>query len=63
MVSLPNSSRLRGVWVDPAARSLVMATACQQLSVWSGRPETSHLTVAVNVSAKQFHLPTFVEEV
>ena len=41
----------------------VMATACQQLSVWAGRPETAHLTVAVNVSAKQFHLPTFVEEV
>ncbi|MDP4030261.1 MAG: EAL domain-containing protein [Gallionella sp.] len=41
----------------------VMATACQQLADWAVRPETAHLTVAVNVSAKQFHLPTFVEEV
>jgi len=41
----------------------VMATACEQLSVWAARPEMDHLTVAVNVSAKQFRLPTFVEEV
>ena len=41
----------------------VMATACQQLAAWAIRPETAHLTVAVNVSAKQFILPTFVEEV
>ena len=41
----------------------VLATACQQLSAWSARPEAAHLTMAVNVSAKQFQLPTFVEEV
>ncbi len=41
----------------------VMTTACQQLAAWAERPETAHLTLAVNVSAKQFHLPTFVEEV
>ena len=41
----------------------VLATACEQLTAWAARPETAHLTVAVNVSAKQFHLPTFVEEV
>ena len=41
----------------------VLATACQQLAAWAALPETDHLTVAVNVSAKQFHLPTFVEEV
>ena len=41
----------------------VMTTACQQLAAWALQPETAHLTVAVNVSAKQFHLPTFVEEV
>jgi diguanylate cyclase (GGDEF)-like protein/PAS domain S-box-containing protein len=41
----------------------VLATACEQLTVWAARPEMAHLTVAVNVSAKQFHLPTFVEEV
>ncbi|MDD5383516.1 MAG: EAL domain-containing protein [Gallionella sp.] len=41
----------------------VMTTACQQLAAWATQPEMAHLTVAVNVSAKQFHLPTFVEEV
>jgi diguanylate cyclase (GGDEF)-like protein len=41
----------------------VLATACQQLAVWATRPEAAHLTMAVNVSAKQFQLPTFVEEV
>jgi EAL domain-containing protein (putative c-di-GMP-specific phosphodiesterase class I) len=41
----------------------VMSTACQQLAAWATQPETAHLTVAVNVSAKQFRLPTFVEEV
>ena len=41
----------------------VMATACQQLAAWAARPETAYLTVAVNVSAKQFQMPTFVEEV
>jgi len=41
----------------------VLATACLQLADWAARPETAHLTVAVNVSAKQFHLPIFVEEV
>ncbi len=41
----------------------VLQTACRQLAEWSGRPSTEHLTVAVNISAKQFRLPTFVEEV
>jgi len=41
----------------------VLATACQQLVAWAAQPETAHLTLAVNVSAKQFHQPTFVEEV
>ncbi len=41
----------------------VMTTACQQLAAWRAQPEASHLTIAVNVSAKQFSLPTFVEEV
>jgi diguanylate cyclase (GGDEF)-like protein/PAS domain S-box-containing protein len=41
----------------------VMATACQQLVAWAAQPETAHLILAVNVSAKQFQLPTFVEEV
>ncbi len=41
----------------------VLATACQQLATWATQPEMNHLTVAVNVSAKQFRLPTFVDEV
>ena len=41
----------------------VMATACQQLADWATQPEMAHLTVAVNVSARQFRLPSFVEEV
>lgn len=41
----------------------VLTTACQQLAAWSLQPETAHLTVSVNVSAKQLHLPIFVEEV
>ncbi len=41
----------------------VMATACQQLASWAAQPEMAHLTVAVNVSARQFSLPSFVEEV
>ena len=41
----------------------VMSTACQQLAAWATQPKTAQLSMAVNVSAKQFHLPTFVEEV
>ena len=41
----------------------VLTTACQQLAIWAERPEMVHLTVAVNVSARQFRLPNFVDEV
>jgi len=41
----------------------VLTTACQQLVAWAAQPATAHITVAVNVSAKQFRLPTFVDEV
>jgi diguanylate cyclase (GGDEF)-like protein/PAS domain S-box-containing protein len=41
----------------------VLETACKQLVVWAGNLETSHLTVAVNVSARQFRQPAFVEQV
>ena len=41
----------------------VLETACAQLSVWAKRPETAHLTLAVNVSAHQFHQPDFVGQV
>jgi diguanylate cyclase len=33
------------------------------LALWQARPETEHLTLAVNVSASQFHQPDFVQVV
>ncbi len=41
----------------------VLLTACQQLAMWASRPYMSPLTVAVNVSARQFRQPDFVEGV
>ena len=39
----------------------VLETACAQLAAWSARPETAALTVAVNVSVRQFRHPDFVD--
>jgi diguanylate cyclase (GGDEF)-like protein/PAS domain S-box-containing protein len=41
----------------------VLETACRQLTTWSLCPALAHLTVAVNVSARQFRQPQFVEQV
>lgn len=41
----------------------VLETACRQLAAWAKQPETAQLTMAVNISAKQLHLPTFVDDV
>ena len=41
----------------------VLETACRQLALWAGKPETAELTVAVNVSAHQFHQADFVDQV
>jgi EAL domain-containing protein (putative c-di-GMP-specific phosphodiesterase class I) len=41
----------------------VLETACQQLAVWAAQAAMSHLTLAVNVSAKQFNQADFVEQV
>ena len=41
----------------------VMETACAQLANWAGRPETHKLRIAVNVSARQFRHPQFVDSV
>ena len=41
----------------------VLETACAQLADWARRPETAHLTLAVNVSARQFHQPDFLDMV
>ena len=40
----------------------VLRTACTQLAAWARRPETAHLTIAVNVSANQFSQPDFVDQ-
>ena len=41
----------------------VLQTACVQLSEWNKRPETSHLKLAINVSARQFREPDFVNRI
>ena len=41
----------------------VMETACTQLARWALRAETSHLSIAVNVSVQQFREADFVETV
>ncbi len=41
----------------------VLEQACAALVRWSTRPETEHLTVAVNVSEVQFSQPEFVSQV
>ena len=41
----------------------VMANACEQLSAWQRDPATRGITLAVNVSARQFRHPDFVAEV
>lgn len=41
----------------------VLNAACSQLHEWQKNPATSHLVLAVNVSAKQFSQPDFVKKV
>ena len=41
----------------------VLETACHQLVQWSQQADMVHLTLAVNVSARQFRHPHFVEQV
>jgi diguanylate cyclase (GGDEF)-like protein/PAS domain S-box-containing protein len=41
----------------------VLETACAQLAVWATDPEMAHLTIAVNVSARQFRQSDFVGKV
>jgi diguanylate cyclase (GGDEF)-like protein/PAS domain S-box-containing protein len=41
----------------------VLTQACEQLATWALRPETAHLCIAVNVSARQFRHPDFVDSV
>ncbi len=41
----------------------VLHSACSQLLLWSRQPAMAHLTLAINVSARQFHQPDYVEQV
>jgi diguanylate cyclase (GGDEF)-like protein/PAS domain S-box-containing protein len=41
----------------------VLETACLQLATWATSAHTSHLILAVNVSARQFHQKDFVDQV
>ncbi|MDP2101769.1 MAG: EAL domain-containing protein [Methylotenera sp.] len=41
----------------------VLDTACAQLKVWQQDTRTQHLTLSINVSAKQFHQADFVSQV
>ncbi len=41
----------------------VLEAACRQLVSWGSRQDTAHMTVAVNVSARQFRQQAFVDQV
>jgi len=41
----------------------VLETACSQIAAWSNRKEGAHLSIAVNVSSREFRHPKFVEHV
>ena len=41
----------------------VVQSACAQLAAWAGAPQTARLSIAVNVSALQFHHRDFVDQV
>lgn len=41
----------------------VLDTACDQIKAWSAQPSTRHMTLAINVSARQFHQADFVARV
>ena len=42
--------------------SWVLETACQQLAAWADQPAMAHLSIAVNVSARQFRESNFVSQ-
>ncbi|WP_332813351.1 bifunctional diguanylate cyclase/phosphodiesterase [Ramlibacter sp.] len=41
----------------------VLDQACAQIAAWEHRPDRAHLSIAVNVSVRQFRHPEFVDEV
>jgi diguanylate cyclase (GGDEF)-like protein/PAS domain S-box-containing protein len=42
---------------------LVLEAACRQLVAWNSKPELAHLSLAVNVSPRQFRHKDFVDQV
>ncbi len=41
----------------------VLETACLQIAAWAARKEGAHLSIAVNVSSREFRQPKFVDQV
>ncbi len=41
----------------------VLENAFAQVAAWAGRPETSHISLAINISARQFRQTGFVDKV
>jgi diguanylate cyclase (GGDEF)-like protein len=41
----------------------VLETACTQIAAWANRASAAHIVVAVNISARQFRQPDFVQRV
>jgi len=41
----------------------VLHNACRQLAIWNNDEKRRHLTLSINVSARQFGLPGFVESI
>ena len=41
----------------------VLQSACRQLALWEAQADTARLSLAVNVSVRQFHQPDFVSQV
>ena len=41
----------------------ILETACRQLVAWAAHPDTRSLSIAVNLSARQFHQTDFVAQV
>ena len=41
----------------------VLESACAQLAIWADQPDMAHLSVAVNVSPRQFHQVDFADQV
>ena len=41
----------------------VLYEACQQLRRWAEQPALAHISLAVNISARQIHQPDFVDQV